>query len=118
MYSCDDYYENKGQKRLVVGLLLVAAGFLFFLKNMGILPYFIQNIVFSWQMLIIAIGVVTVTNPRKRTGGFVIMAIGLFFLVPKVFHVFPFFSANYWPIILIVAGLFFLLFPKKNKEYY
>jgi predicted membrane protein len=55
----------------------------------------------SWQMLLIAIGVVNISNDSSRNVGWILIAIGGFFLLTKVADL----SVHFWPVILIIIGL-------------
>lgn len=114
MYYDDELREIKSRKRLALGLVFIIAGALALLRNMHMLPEFICDIVFTWQMLLIAIGVVTVTNPRKRMMGLVLIAIGGFFLASELFYIPLNFQYTFWPVILIVAGVLYLLFGSRK----
>jgi len=98
----------------ILGAVLVIIGSALILRNMGIFPWHIERIIFSWQMLLITIGlVVTLGSSGERTGGIVCMAIGAFFLVPKIFKVT--YNINiFWPAIFIIVGLI-IIFSRRPR---
>ena len=100
--------DNGRQHYHILGALLIIIGSALILKNIGIFPYFIERIIFSWQMLLFAIGlVITLGSSGEKTSGVVVMAVGAFFLLPKIFR--GAFDINiFWPVILIVMGLIFI----------
>jgi predicted membrane protein len=113
--NCDDIYKNweKNRKRgkLIGGLLIVAAGSLYLAKEMGvILPAWI----FSWQMLLIALGVfIAVKHACKRFSWFVFVTIGTLFLLRDYYAQFDF--TNYiLPVLVILAGLTIMFRPRRN----
>lgn len=110
-----DYQEYRSERRprrldssghLWTGLFLLAIGGLALAKSMGV-P--VPRWLFSWQMLLIAIGIFIGIKKGFRDGGwFVPIVIGLAFMVNEYFldgqlrkHI--------WPIALIVLGLIFLI---------
>ncbi len=107
----DRFPENRN--RVLIGLLLVIAGMILILKKTTILPEpldnFIDDIIFSWQMLLIIIGIVTLTGSGNKTPGIVLIAVGGFFMIPQLFSNF-FESFNFfWPAIFIVVGIVILI---------
>jgi predicted membrane protein len=99
---------HKNSNRVIIGVVLVIAGFFLVIKNFGFLPDFIYNIIFSWQMLLIVIGLVMSLGSSRRTAGLILMAVGGFFLIPLVFSAtFPQYNL-FWPAIFIVIGIIFI----------
>jgi len=73
------------------------------------LDHFIDDILFSWQMLLIVIGVITLTGSDNKTPGIVMISVGGFFLIPELFTDF-FRSFNFfWPALFIVIGVVLLM---------
>lgn len=102
-------------KRLFPGLLLIVIGTLFLLENVGIIPYEVKRYVFSWQGWIIMIGsVFLITRPNKPTG-LIMITIGFFFLIPEILDV-NFDAHIYWPVILILLGVFFLVRHQRSSD--
>ena len=99
--------------RLIIGILLIIAGLILMVKKSSVLPepldHFIDDILFSWQMLLIAIGVITLTGSDNKTPGIVLISVGGFFLIPELFTDF-FRSFNFfWPALFIVIGVVLLM---------
>lgn len=107
----------------IFGIVLISVGALLLCFNSGAInpawrPFFI-----SWPMLIMAIGFLSIFKPHTVTGT-VIMAIGEFFLIPRLGRVYPEswlgsanFTSTYWPILIIVLGLiivFSIIFRRKH----
>ncbi len=99
--------ERNGFKMtsIVRGLLIIAAGVLLYLFNIGVLPIEYKHIVFSWPMLLAAIGFSMFFSARSWVGGLVMMLVGGFFLLQRM-HIegLSFITNNGWAIILVVAG--------------
>jgi predicted membrane protein len=100
--------------RVIVGVVLVIVGFFLVLRNMDILPHSINHIIFSWQMLLVAIGlVITLSSGGNRTSGVIIMAIGGFFLIGEIFN--NIYDVNmFWPSIFIIVGIVFILSKRRG----
>ena len=101
---------------IVFGLLILAAGVLLFAFNAGMLPVEYKSVVFSWQMILIAIGFISLFSYRGWFWGLVLVLLGGFFLLPKIPDI-DFDRQNILPVILTVAGiaiLFKVLFRRKN----
>jgi predicted membrane protein len=93
-------------------LLVIAAGVLLFSYHTGVLPVSVKSIIFTWQTLLIAIGLVLLAQPYKRTPGVILIIIGTVFLLPEIFGRIPLFygrgRALSWAVILILVGIFLL----------
>jgi len=101
--------------RAIIGVVLVLAGLFLVLRNTGIFPDMIDNVIFSWPMLLIVIGlVITVSSSGTKISGVIMMAVGAFFLLPIIFRE-TFHSYNvFWPSIFIIIGIIFI-FSKRQR---
>lgn len=107
-------YHHLTNNRSIVGVILVLIGLFLVLRNTGFFPAFIENIIFSWPMLLIAIGVViTIGSGGSKTSGIIVMAVGAFFLIPHIFR--EAFDINmFWPSIFIIIGIIFIFSKRKG----
>jgi len=80
-------------------------GLSWLMHNFGIMGERTWDVIFSWQMLIIAIGVVNVANDSHRGFGWILIAVGGFFLVSDYFDLPTSFRHIFWPSLLIIIGL-------------
>jgi predicted membrane protein len=117
------HYNTGGAKRLMTGAILLAAGGFLLLNNFNLLGWYIEDIIFSWQMLLIAIGFISLAG-RNYTGAIILFAIGGFFLLPDIFNTMDInFIKLFWPIVIIIIGLTLIIRrksyagSKKNSEY-
>lgn len=100
---------NKG---LGFGLVLLLIGSLLLAFNVGIIPLKLKDIVFSWPMLLIFIGLVNLFK-RHWISGILFILVGKFFLVPNLIAAYPTlipglngnFVDIYWPLLFIIAGI-------------
>ena len=98
-------HTARNRKSLTFGLIVVLLGLAWLLHNFGMISDMTWDIIFSWQMLLIAIGVVNVANDSSRGIGWILIAIGGFFLVSDVFDLPTTFRHVFWPALLILIGL-------------
>ena len=109
--------RSESSSRYIIGILLIIAGLILILKKTTVLPqpldYFIDDVIFSWQMLLIAIGVITLIGSDNKTPGIILISVGGFFLIPELFTDF-FNSFNFfWPALFIVIGIVLLMNSKR-----
>jgi len=95
---------------LVVGLAIIAVGVLFLLGNFGIPVGFVWD---YWPVILIAIGLAKLVDSRDtsgRTGGAIVMLVGLVLIADKI-HL-PFLAGrnlwDLWPLAIIVFGFMML----------
>jgi len=103
---------------LVFALLVIAAGVLLIAFNAGALPIAYKGVVFSWPMLLTAIGFSCLFSRDKWFFGLILMLVGGFFLLPRLdIPNLGFITQNGWAILLIAAGIIILckaLFHRAN----
>ena len=93
---------------IICGLLFLTAGVLLFAFNAQppLLPLAYKSVVFSWPMLLVAIGFTSLFSRNSWVFGTVLMLVGGFFLLPKLEIVgLHFVAKNSWAILLIVVGV-------------
>lgn len=108
----DDHFSSN---RVIIGVVLVLAGLFLVIRNTGVFPNFIDDIIFSWPMLLVTIGlVITIGSSGSKTSGIIVMAVGGFFLIPiifrETFHVYNMF----WPSIFIIVGVIFIFARRQS----
>ena len=97
------------QKRWIGGIL-IGIGVLVILGNVGVLNNFGGLLATYWPaLLILAGGFNIVTNPAGKVGGFIVATAGLLLLLHNIDQVQVLFSQiSFWPLILILVGIWFL----------
>ena len=101
------------RKSLVFGLLVMGAGLVWLMHNFGWISGSAWEVIWSWQMLLISIGVINVANDGSKGFGWVLIAIGGFFMINE-FYDLPFtFKRAFWPALLIAIGLFLIFGSRK-----
>jgi predicted membrane protein len=112
-YSHDHHHLTNN--RVLIGVILVLAGLFLVIRNTGFFPDFIDQVIFSWPMLLVTIGlVITLGSSGGKTSGVIVMAVGAFFLIPLIFketfHVYNMF----WPSIFIIIGVIFIFTRRRG----
>ncbi|MEP6682267.1 MAG: hypothetical protein ABJA35_03365 [Parafilimonas sp.] len=107
--------RNNGGNRFWSGLLLLAAGGLLMARQLGA---DIPDWLFSWHVLLIAIGLmISFKSDFKNAGGLIMILVGVAFmlndLIPNA-HMQDFI----WPGILMIAGIVFILRPSTHSRSY
>lgn len=101
--------KRNSMRKFVFGGLVIIAGLLLLAFNLGYLPMEYKHIVFSWQMLLIAIGLINIFGRESYVAGLLLIAVGSFFIIPEL-KIFNFnFVQLFWPILLIVVGILIIL---------
>ena len=95
-------------KSLAVAITILGVGILLLLRNTGVLPHSAADIIFSWQMLLVAIGFINLFG-RSFLFGVLLMLTGGFFLGADFWGLTYEIKNLFWPVILIFAGLSILL---------
>ena len=93
------------RKSLVFGLLVLGLGLAWLLHNFGMIGDRAWDVIFSWQMLLIAIGIVNISNDANRGIGWILIAVGGFFMVSEYYDLPTSFRHVFWPALLIIIGL-------------
>ena len=103
-----------GANRFWSGLLLLAAGGLLLARKVGA---DIPDWMFSWYMVVIAIGLlISFKSGFRNIGGLIMIVVGVAFLLNDIIpdaHMQDFI----WPGILIMAGIIFILRPNPHVDH-
>ena len=99
---------GSGRIWVPVGFVIVGAGLFLHQMNLGIPDW-----IFSWQIILIAIGIfIGLTHSFRGPGWLIMILVGTFFLMDQLI---PGFDLHrfIWPAILVVVGIVMLVRPKK-----
>jgi predicted membrane protein len=105
----NDSFNSKPKKyndRLLLGALVIGAGVLLLLRNMG---FWFPSFLFSWPMILIGIGLfIGVRDKFNNNSWWILMAIGGFFLLRNMFDDFEF-GDYFWPLLILAIGISIIL---------
>jgi predicted membrane protein len=107
-------YPARVNNRALIGVILVLAGLFLVIRNTGFFPGFIDNVIFSWPMLLVVIGLVLTLGATEKTAGIIIMAVGGFFMIPLIFRETFHMYNMFWPTIFIIIGVIFLATARRG----
>jgi predicted membrane protein len=107
--TAPEYRRRHPKTHIWLGLLLLVVGAKVLLNKLGFeLPEFL----FSWQMFLIALGVIIgIRKDFQGVGWLIVVLIGTLFLIDE-FAVYGELRRFIVPIVLIGAGLFFIFKPR------
>lgn len=101
-------------KTFLTAAIFIIVGMILLGKNFGIVdPEWVQ-VICSWQMLLVVIGM-AILFKRQYTAGAILIGIGILFLVPL--FVDRQLWGNVWPVVFILIGVI-LLFKRKSSYSY
>jgi predicted membrane protein len=118
MENRDDWTPKS---KLILAVLMIGAGMLLLFRNFDMLPEFMYRTIFSWPMLLVVVGVIQISKHPNKTLGLILIAVGAFFLIPRIFPEYSFsFGQIFWPAVFLGIG-FLILFkgsisPKTWKK--
>jgi len=105
--------SRRGWGVILILVALVALGNVF-----DIIPYDVRRIVISWQMLLIAIGVISLINNKSLVPGVILIAIGVFSLANH-YWIFPeYWRHAFWPLLLLVVGIYMIIAPPRYLRHW
>lgn len=100
---------------LATAAVFIIVGLLYLGRNFGLIDSYLFDILVSWQMLLVVVGVVNLIK-RHFIGGFVTIAIGVYFLLPEITNIGSEWDNAFWPIFLIAIGLMILFKPRHHAS--
>jgi len=106
---------QKSNKRSFVGVIFIIVGTVLIASKMGLMPDNIRHIVISWPMLLIGIGGLNIFANKNYSSGLILMAIGTFFMLPKIVDI-PFeMREMFWPAIFVVIGVLMIFVKNRHR---
>lgn len=107
--------RRKSDKRFYFGVILIVLGVILILERLNLIPESVADMLISWQMLLVGIGVLSLIG-GNRTSGIILMVIGGTFMIPELITVPHEIRRIYWPLILVVIGIAILLRQRDNQK--
>lgn len=107
--------ENILNKRVLFGFFLILLGVFWIFLKLDIIPDSWQDILISWKMLLIGIGVFSLIGGNK-TSGIILIFIGAFFMIPDIVHIPYGLRRIGWPLLIIGIGVALLLTYRKDSQ--
>ncbi|NVO20524.1 MAG: hypothetical protein HXX13_12555 [Bacteroidetes bacterium] len=114
--SPEKHYRRHHGKSIGFGVLVILAGLLLLARNAGMLDASTSHIIFSWEMLLVAIGILNIFSRHSIWSGFILISVGVFFLLVDYFSL-PFTLWHvFWPLLIIFIGLSLIFGASKFKK--
>ena len=98
-------FKRSGRAHLLLGIVLMFLGLFLIADLADIIPWRLRDFLFTWQALLIILGIVFLSNKDKKGTGIILIAVGSFFLIPRVIDVPYCWRSMFWPAMLILLGL-------------
>jgi len=94
---------------------LIAIGLVMLAAKTDILGLGQPSNYFTWEMLLIFFGLIALLN-LDLVASLFLFAAGYYFLMPEMsVQLSPFYKEIYWPIVLVLAGLAFMIRPLTKR---
>jgi len=107
--------NSNNNSRVFAGLFIIAIGLLFFMRQSG--WTFFPHWLFSWPMILIAVGFfIGAKNDFRGSGWLVLLIVGSFFLLDDILEMFSL-KRYLVPAILVGVGFMLILRPKKSSKW-
>jgi predicted membrane protein len=106
---------SKGNRRILFGVGLIGIGGVWILEQLGIIPHVLRDVLISWQMILIVIGIFSLFSGNE-TSGWILIFIGGFFLVPHVFEIPWELRRLAWPVLLVSIGVLMLVRHQRKPK--
>jgi len=97
--------SNRNSGRAIIGILLILIGAAFIGRTFGLFPHKYMHHIFSWKMILIVLGILFLSSRENKTTGWILLLIGLVFLIPDMFYIPYPVGRLFWPVLLIAVGL-------------
>jgi predicted membrane protein len=100
--------KRKLEGRSILGIILVLIGVGLIARNMNFIPDALARDLFSWPMILVVLGIIFLSSKANHTSGWILLLLGVLFLLPKITG-FPYSLGEvFWPVIFIALGLLIL----------
>ncbi len=97
--------RHKSDNKYVVGFIFIIIGAILLGRNFHFIPNWISNVFISWQMLLIAIGLVSIFVKKNLTSGLILISVGGIFMLNKFMYFSPFEWQIIWPSAFVLVGI-------------
>ncbi len=108
---------NGSNVRIWLGIILIIVGGLLVLDNFGFFFFSFRRLIFSWSTIFIIIGIVILAQSKGSFIGYAFLILGLFGLLRHfVPFMFDWTIRDFWPILLLLFGLWLILQRNEKQE--
>ncbi len=107
--------RRSGRAHLLLGVVLMFLGLFLIADLADIVPWRLRDFIFTWQALLIFLGLIFISNKENKGTGVILIVIGSFFLLPRVIDVPYYWRSLFWPSILILLGLVVIFSSRRHR---
>ncbi len=100
--------------RHVLGLILIVLGLVIMSINLNWIPAHFAPWIWSWEMLLIVIGIILFATRPNKGPGIILVLIGGFFMALDYFDDVFYLHKVFWPSLIILVGLMFIFRNKRG----
>lgn len=106
--------NKKTDRKLIVAILLIAAGALLMLDTFDISSIPLRYYILSWKSIIIAIGVIIIATRDKAISGYILIGLGVIAWLPSFVNYNISLGQIFWPALLIGVGI--LIISRRGRH--
>lgn len=107
-------FRKSGRAHLLLGIVLMFLGLFLIADLADIIPWRMRDFIFTWQSLLILLGIIFLSNKENKGTGVILIAVGAFFLLPRFFELPHYWRSLFWPSMLILLGLVVIFGGKRH----
>jgi predicted membrane protein len=113
------HLKAANRRKLAFGLVAILFGVMWLLKNIEVFTGPLATRLFSWEVLLICIGLIGMAgNKGQSVGWSILVVIGTFFLLDDMYNLSIRFHEIFWPLLVIFIGLMMVLKRSVHKPVY
>jgi predicted membrane protein len=101
----EHHFKKSQRAHLLLGIVLMFIGLFLIADIADVIPWRLRDFLFTWQALLILLGVIFISGKDGKGTGLVLILIGSFFLLPRFFDLPYYWRSLFWPSLLILLGL-------------
>lgn len=109
-------FKRSGRAHLLLGIVLMFLGLFLIADLADIIPWRMRDFIFTWQALLIFLGLIFLSNKENKGTGVILIAVGAFFLLPRFFDLPYYWRSLFWPSMLIILGLVVIFGGRRHHE--
>jgi len=109
--------NRRVDRRAILGIVLVVLGLFVLAENLNWFHFSIFDIIFSFPMILILLGVISLNHRGNNVFSYVLMGLGVILLTPKILGI-PFDSHRlFLPAVFVTIGILVLFRKKKDHNF-
>lgn len=112
-----EHHKRKANKRSLMGIIFIVVGLVLIASKLDVISDSVRHVIVSWPMLLIGIGVFNILSNKNYSSGLILVTVGSFFILPRMFDI-PFEVKDmFWPAIFVAIGVIMLTVKNRHKKF-